>query len=257
MKSIIKSIYIFIAITIIITLINCGSKQKKLKYEGYTDQQLYDKAMQYMEKKKWEQSRELLKYLMENFYDSQLLMSAKLAYADTFFKQGGMENYIISEQQYEEYIKLYPSSINADYAQFQIALCNYNQISKPGRDQINTYKTINAIKKLIENYPRSSYIQEAQKYLIKAYENLNNHQMKIIKFYLKRKKWEPAISRFEEILLTSPKESITAEIYYYYAETLQKVGRIEDSKIYYMLLQEKFPRSKFAILAKEKAAGNK
>lgn len=239
-----------IIIIIMLTIISCAAKRMKPKYEGYTDQQLYDKGIELMNKKKWDKARDLLKYLIENFYQSKLIMDAKLALADSYYKQGGIENYIVAVQQYEEFIKFYPSSVKADYAQFQIGICYYNQMNKPGRDQTNTYNSINALKKLIENYPRSSYIQAAKDYLIKAYINLNNHQLAIIRFYLKHKKWDATINRFEEMLNNSPKESITAEIYYYYAKTLQKVGRQEDSKIYSMLLIEKFPTSKYSIAIK-------
>jgi outer membrane protein assembly factor BamD len=248
MKKILQKILILL---LLIITINCAPKTKS-KYEGYNDQQLYDKALQAMEKKKWEQARELLKYLIENYYDSKLIMPAKLALADSYFKQGGIENYIVATQLYEEYLKFYPSSIQADYAQYQIGLCYFHQINKPGRDQTNTMKTITSFNKLIENYPRSAYIQSAQEYIIKAYKNLNNHYLTIAKFYLKKKKWEPALNRLEEIIKTSPKESITAEIYYYYAETLEKAGRKEDSKMYYLLLQEKYPRSKYAIQSRKK-----
>lgn len=241
-----------IIIIIMLTIISCAAKNKKSKYEGYTDQQLYDNAIELINKKKWDKARDLLKYLLDNFYQSKLIMDAKLALADSYYKQEGIENYIVAVQQYEEFIKLYPSSVKADYAQFQIGICYFNQIGKPGRDQTNTYNAIDAFKKLIENSPRSSFIQEAKDYLIKSYINLNNHQLAIIKFYLKYKKWDVAINRFEEILANSPKESITAETYYYYIKALQKIGRQEDSKIYSMLLLEKFPKSKYAIEVKGK-----
>jgi outer membrane protein assembly factor BamD len=237
---------------ILLLFMSCSSmKHKESQYAGLTDQQIYDKAMQHIAKKKWTQARELLRYLMENFYDSQLMMPAKLAIADSYYNEKGMENYAIAIQEYQEYLKLYPSSPKADYAQYQIGLCYFKQINKPGRDQSATHKAVEAFKQLLEIYPRSSYAQDAQIQLIEGQKIINLHRFSIAHFYFKRKKYESALFRFKQIFENSPEEALLPEMYFYYAETLRKLGNNEESKKYFSLLVEKFPRNEYAIKAAE------
>lgn len=238
-------------ISIILFIISCAEKAKLPKYVGFTDQQLYKKAMEYFDKKKWNETREILRYLLENFIDSQLIMPAKLLLADSYFYQGGSENYAVAVSEYEDFIKLYPHSPKADYAQFQVGMCYFKQMQKPGRDQQNTLKAIDGFKKLIEIYPRSSYSQEGYKNMILAYKNLVEHEFSIAKFYLKMKRYKAAMFRLKEVFKNYPEEAISEKIYYYYAETLKKLGLREESKKYYNLLVEKFPQGQFKMQALE------
>src|SRR4030042_4581867 len=242
----------FVSIVLILMLfMSCSMKHKDSQYAGLTDQKIYDKALEKLSKKKWMQGRELLRYLLENFFDSQLAMPAKLAIADSYFNEKGMENYAIAIQEYQEYSKLYPSSPNADYAQFQIGMCYFKQINKPGRDQSAANKSVEAFKQLLETYPRSSYAQDAKTNMIEGQKNINLHRFSIAHFYFKRKKYEPALYRFNQIFANSPDEALLPEMYFYYAETLKKMGMNEESKKYFSLLVEKFPHNEYAIKAKE------
>ncbi len=240
-----------VIIIILLLLINCAGKEKLPKYVGFTDQQLYKKATDYLNKKKWEEAREVLRYLLENFTDSQLIMPAKLSLADSYYYQGGSENYAVAVSEYEDFIKLYPSSPKADYAQFQIGMSYFKQMQKPGRDQQNSIKAIEAFKKLIETYPRSSYSQEGYKNMILAYKNIIEHEFSIAKFYIKMKKYKPAMYRLKEIFKNYPEEAISEKVYYYYAESLKRLGLREESKKYYNLLVEKFPHGEFRMQALE------
>ena len=249
-----KACITLLLVSLLILCIGCAGTSKAPKYQGLSDQQLYDRALSYFEKKKWEQGREIMRYMIENFYDSQLIMPAKLALADSYFNAKGIENYSVAVQQYEEYLKLYPSSPKADYAQYQIGMCHFKQMPKPGRDQNITIKAINAFKTLIETYPRSPFSQDGQNKMMNAYGYIIEHDFSIAKFYFKKKRYHPTESRLKEIFANYPVEAIPAKAFFYYAATLQKLGLNEISKKYYSLLLEKFPNSEFTLKAKEALA---
>jgi len=63
------------------------------------------------------------------------LPKAKLAIADSFYKEGGTANLTQAVQAYKDFDIFFPMLPEAAYAQLQVAMTHYKQMEKPDRDR--------------------------------------------------------------------------------------------------------------------------
>ena len=100
----------------------------------------------------------------------------------------------------KRYIEQNPKSDDAAYAQYLMAMSYYNQIPDVSRDQDRTLKAAQALQTLIQNYPKSEYIEDARFKLQVAMDNLAAHEMFIGRFYLAKRQYSAAINRFRTVI---------------------------------------------------------
>src|SRR5258708_11852402 len=93
-------------------LSSCGRK----KYENpitkdtqQPDKVLFDKAIGDMERGRYEVARLTLQTLMNTYDTSEYLAKAKLAYADSWFREGGTHGLAQAEAEYKDFILFYPT----------------------------------------------------------------------------------------------------------------------------------------------------
>ena len=60
------------------------------------------------------------------------------------------------------FLTLHPGDKDAAYAQYLLAMSNYNQIPDIGRDQERTERALVALQELIDRYPKSEYVLDAR-----------------------------------------------------------------------------------------------
>jgi outer membrane protein assembly factor BamD len=100
----------------------------------------------------------------------------------------------------KRYIEQNPKSEDAAYAQYIMAMSYYNQITDVSRDQDRTVKAVQALQTLIQNYPKSEYIEDARFKLQVGMDNLAAHEMFIGRFYLNKRQYSAAINRFRTVV---------------------------------------------------------
>src|SRR5438132_12745260 len=99
------------------------------------DKILYDKAMDDIKHGRHEVGRLNLQTLINTYPDSEYLAKAKLAIADSFYKEGGTANPTQSVPAYKDFGIVCPMLPEAAYAQLQVAMTHYKQMEKPDRDR--------------------------------------------------------------------------------------------------------------------------
>jgi outer membrane protein assembly factor BamD len=100
----------------------------------------------------------------------------------------------------KRYIEQNPKSDDAAYAQYIMAMSYYNQITDVTRDQDRTQKAAQALQQLIQNYPKSEYVDDARFKLQVAMDNLAAHEMFVGRFYLNKHQYPAAINRFRVVI---------------------------------------------------------
>lgn len=98
------------------------------------------------------------------------------------------------------FLALHPSDKDAAYAQYLLAMSNYNQIPDIGRDQDRTERALVAFQELIDRYPRSEYVQDARERILFARDQLAGKEMNVGRFYLKERNFPAAINRFRDVV---------------------------------------------------------
>ncbi len=130
--------------------------------EKGSDKKMYENALKYMSKDP-EKSRLLFKEVAQLYPDSIYANKAKLGIGDSYFRERDSASLIMAAAEYQEYVNMYPYSPDAVYAKYQIAMCYYQQVRKPERDQTNTFTAIKSFEGVIQQYPGTPEADEAKK----------------------------------------------------------------------------------------------
>jgi outer membrane protein assembly factor BamD len=229
----------------------CGGKKINLDPKKMSDKQLYETGLAEMKKGDYAQARDALKIVYESFPQSEYRILARIEYADSYYKEGGMANYILAIQEYQDFISLFPFSPKAEYAQFMVGMCYYQMIEKPDRDQTQTRKALDEFRKVVDTYPNGQYYHKAYEYLLKCYSHLAEHEYLIARYYERTGRYQAAIDRLKGLLKAYPESVHEPKFIYSLAHSLQELHQFNESCTLYDQLLQKWPTSELAGDAKE------
>jgi outer membrane protein assembly factor BamD len=224
------------------------------------DKFLFDRGTEAAKEKKWLDSREYFRNLVDNYPQSPFRPDAKLALGDTYISDGGTENLLLAANEFREFLTFYPTHPRADYAQLQLARTFVEQMLAPERDQSATRDAIKEIEIFLQRFPNSSLMPEARKMEREAKDRLSEANYKV-GFYYFRVKWYPgAIERFKEVLSTDPNYTNRDAVYYHLAESLYRSAGATDAAKkaealpYFERLVKEFEKSEFLPAAQKRIA---
>ena len=98
------------------------------------DKQLYDKAMDASKHGHFDVARLDLQTMLNTYPDSQYQMRAKLAIADSWYKEGGTAALTQAESEYADFRVFFPNAPEAAEAQMRIGDIYFRQMDRPDRD---------------------------------------------------------------------------------------------------------------------------
>ena len=87
-----------------------------------------------IKRSKYIEARLNLQTLINTYPDSEYLAKAKLAVADSYYKEGGTSNLTQAIDEYKNFIVFFPFLDEAAYAQMQVAMAHYRMMEKADRD---------------------------------------------------------------------------------------------------------------------------
>ncbi|HYP05230.1 MAG TPA: outer membrane protein assembly factor BamD, partial [Bryobacteraceae bacterium] len=151
-------------------LSSCGFKRKK--YENpiandteQPDKVLFDKAIGDLERGRYEVARLTLQTLMNTYDTSEYLAKAKLAYADSWFREGGSHGLAQAEAEYKDFILFYPTLEESAEAQEKVCMIHYRQMEKPDRDSMHALRAEEECRNVLVQFPNSKFAPRAQQLL--------------------------------------------------------------------------------------------
>jgi outer membrane protein assembly factor BamD len=235
-----------------IGLWSCKPKPVEISPEiAASDEALYKAGEEYM-KKDAEKARLYFRQVIDSFPKSFYAQRAKLAIADTYFRKGDEGSMILAASEYREFIKNYPYSPSASYAQFQIGMTYFKNALKPGRDQTKTIQALAEFKRVLTNYPSSEEAAQAQQKISECEERLAEHYFGIGLLYYKIRSYRASVNRLSEIMTDYPNYSGMDQVYFYLADSYFKAGQKDESVPYFTKLVSDYPKSKYAKKAQNK-----
>src|SRR5271166_253711 len=101
------------------------------------DKVLFDRAIKDIEHADYEAARLTLNTLINTYDTSEYLAKAKLAIADSWFREGGPHGFAQAEAEYKDFILFYPRSEEAAESQEKICQLQYEQMDKGDRDPLH------------------------------------------------------------------------------------------------------------------------
>ena len=130
----------------------------------------------------------------------------------------------------QRFLDFYPTDQDAAYAQYLLALSYYDQIDEVGRDQGLTFQALQALRAVIERYPNSEYATTAILKFDLAFDHLAGKEMEIGRYYLKRKHFAAAITRFRVVVEDFQTTSHTPEALHRLVEAYLSLGLDEEAQ---------------------------
>ncbi|MEL6919770.1 MAG: outer membrane protein assembly factor BamD [Pseudomonadota bacterium] len=127
---------------------------------------------------------------------SDFARKANVMAAFVSYRMGNFDDAI---QASRRFVNLYPSHEDAAYAQYIIGLSYFKQMPEVTRDQRDTQLAVQNFNELLERYPGSIYEADARKRLRMARDQLAGKEMQIGRYYLERREYAGAISRFRVV----------------------------------------------------------
>jgi outer membrane protein assembly factor BamD len=228
-----------------LVVLSCGPKAVEFDPAKQTDSEIYQQAAAALQDEDYIRAREAFRIVFDNFPQSDYRILAKLGYADSYYLEGTDASYILAISEYQDFISLFPFSPKAAYAQFQIGLCEFQMVEKPDRDQTNTRKALEALRKVIDNYPNSEYYKPAYDKLIECYSLLAEHEFYIARFYARTGKPKATVQRLQSLLKTYPESVYKPEYIYYLAKGLLDIAQTKEGCKYIDMLLTKWPDTEY------------
>ncbi|MCM2399093.1 outer membrane protein assembly factor BamD [Rhizobium sp. S95] len=143
------------------------------------------------------------------------------------------------------YLNLYPKSDDAAYAQYLVGLAYWKQISNVTQDQKNSLKTIEAMQKVVDQYPDSEYVDDAQSKIRFARDQLAGKEMQVGRYYLERKEYLASISRFRTVVEKYPNTNQIEEALARLVEAYYAMGVVQEAQTAAAILGHNYPDSQW------------
>ena len=143
------------------------------------------------------------------------------------------------------YLNLYPRSDDSAYVQYLVGLSYWKQIVNVTQDQKTSLQTIDAMQKVIDNYPDSEYVDDAQAKIRFARDQLAGKEMQVGRYYLERKEYLAAISRFRAVVEKYPNTNQIEEALARLVEAYFALGVVQEAQTAAAVLGHNYPDSQW------------
>ena len=174
---------------------------------------------------------------VERNYDPHVIMKR----AEAFFEK---EDYAEAAVEYQHFLDLHRSHMLAPYAQYRLGLSHFKQVTTRDRDPEHVRMTVEAMEKLLKDYPGSAYELDAKAKIQEGRTHTAEYELYVGQHYYRQTAYLAALHRFERVITLYPDSDISAEALYYLAKTYKAIGAPERAVEHLNLLLTQYPKSK-------------
>src|SRR5712691_11769728 len=251
--------YILVVLVMAGLLSSCGFKRKKYenpitKDTKQPDKVLYDKAIADIEHSHFEIARITLNTHINTYDQSEFLAKAKLAIADSWYREGGTSGLAQAEAEYKDFILFYPTMEEAAESQQKICQIHYKQMEKSDRDANQAIRAEDECRTLIVQFPNSKFVPETQQILRNIQEAIADGEFLVGTFYFKRGDNSASANRLSHLVEQYPLYSKADESLWEMGQAYGRLGnrfRKQEGDAYTQIVRD-YPLSGFSDDAKKK-----
>jgi len=216
------------------------------------DKILYDKAMDDVKHGRQEVGRLNMQTLINTYPDSEYLAKAKLAIADSYYKEGGTSNLALAISGYKDFEVFFPFLPEATYAQMQVAMGHYRQMDKPDRDRSHAIAAEEEFQIFLQKYPNDPLAPQAQQHLREVQEVLAEGEYRIGYYYYVKGDKRAAAARLLAVTNRYPLYSRSDRALWMMGDILESSEHKEVAALYYGRIVKNYPLSGMVPNAKDK-----
>jgi len=130
----------------------------------------------------------------------------------------------------ERHIANYPADKNIPYVHYLIAICYYEQILDEKKDLQPLLKAKKKFEFIIQTYSNTDYATDARFKIDLITDQLAAKEMAIARFYMKTKKWIPALNRLKTVIDKYEKTVFVEEALHRLVEVYYRLGLTDEAK---------------------------
>ena len=216
------------------------------------DKILYDRAIDDIKHGRQEVGRLNMQTLINTYPDSEYLAKAKLAIADSYYKEGGTSNLALAISGYKDFIVFFPFLPEATYAQMQVAMAHYKQMDKPDRDRSHAVAAEDEFQIFLQKYPNDPLAPQAEQHLREVQEVLAEGEYRIGYYYYVKNDKRAAAARLLAVTNRYPLYSKSDQALWMMGDILEKSEHKEVAAVYYGRIVKNYPLSSMVPGAKDK-----
>ena len=229
-----------------------ANKSTSAENTAEPDKILYDKAMEDVKHGRHEVGRLNLQTLINTYPDSEYLADAKLAIADSFYKEGGTANLTQAIQAYKDFGIFFPMLQKAAYAQLQVAMTHYKQMEKPDRDRTHARAAEDEFQTFLSKYASDPLAPKAEQHLREVQELLAEGDFRIGYYYYVKEDKKAAESRLRAIVNRYPLYSKSDRALWMLGNIWESTEKKEIAAPYYARIVRNYPLSPLVPNAKSR-----
>lgn len=220
---------IVVVVLVVGLMASCGFRRKKYenpitKDTQQPDKVLFDKAVQDIEKGRYEVARITLNTLINTYDTSEFLAKAKLAIADSWFREGGSHGMAQAEAEYKDFILFYPTLEEAAESQEKICMIHFRQMEKPDRDMTHAQRAEDECRQLLIQFPNSKFAPTAQQRLREIQEVIAEGEFRVGTFYHTKGSHPAAANRLQALVDHFPLYSQADQALWQLGDSYSKLG---------------------------------
>ena len=228
-------------ISIVVLALLAGCAVKEPPFDLAT---VFKDAEENMRKENFEKARKGYQKIQEKSPDKSYDAALMLRIADTYF---GDEKYDEALVEYQAFLNFHPVHKDAVYAQYQIAMCSFKQMTTVDRDPEPTRAALREFQALLRKYPQGVYEEPAKKNVSLCLDRLSEYELYVGRFYHKKGAYKAAVVRFDNLLLAYPGSSAEKDALYYDGLSYLELNERDRARAAFETLIKKYPSMKESV----------
>ena len=176
------------------------------------------------------------------FPQSEWAPKSALMAAYSYYSQDYLDDAIA---ELERFLRIYPLSKNTDYALYLLATSHYEQIVDEKKDLQSILMAKKNFNKILKKFPNTEYALDSEFKIDLINDILASKEMYIGRYYFDRKKWIPAINRFNTVIEEYDTTIYVEEALHRLVEVHYIIGLTAESEKYAQILGYNYKSSKW------------
>lgn len=214
---------------------------------------LYQQALDNMDAQRYQTAITQLEKLDRQHPGTAMAEKGKLMTVYANYRIGKFPQAILAA---DRFLAVYPNGKDVPYVLYLKATSYFGQIKDITRDQQLSKDAIDTYTLLINNYPKSEYVQDAKEKLLVAYDQLAGKEMSVGRYYLGNGEYLAGINRFRVVVEQYQTSTHIEEALYRLTEGYLLLGLVNEAKTAAAVLGHNYPSSTwykeaFALLGKQ------
>jgi outer membrane protein assembly factor BamD len=211
-----------------------------------SDQELLRSAEVQLQRRRYEQARQDLQRLINQYPESELVAAARLSSAKALYLEKKFDE---ARAEYQRFLDLHPQDERADEAHYYLGMAYFRQADNADRDQSFTRKALDEFELILRQMPDSPFAAEARDRSGLARRKLAEKEVYVGTFYFRRGKYAAAAGRFSNVLAQYGGAGLDDQALYYLAESLWQLEQKEEARAAFHRLVQEHSQSDWAALA--------